>query len=163
MLEKLATHDVETVTTLFALADKCTRAAEGQAWHSAPQTGVTQTGGSGAVPGTVKRKRRRAAATRGRSLPRWSSQLRLGAGATATNTHGRRGVTATHALCTPTVATAPRSVARSSTSRNASASDASSLPRTAPHLVTDLARKGSTTARWPRLNGTSGISHLRGS
>jgi hypothetical protein len=27
MLEKLATHDVETVTTLFALADKCARAA----------------------------------------------------------------------------------------------------------------------------------------
>jgi hypothetical protein len=49
MLEKLATHDVETVTTLFALANKCARAAEGRAWHSAPQTGVTQTGGSGAV------------------------------------------------------------------------------------------------------------------
>jgi hypothetical protein len=40
MLEKSATHDVETVTTLFALADKCARAAEGCAWHSAPQTGV---------------------------------------------------------------------------------------------------------------------------
>jgi hypothetical protein len=49
MLEKLATHDVETVTMLFALADKCARAAKGRAWHSAPQTGVTQTGGSGAV------------------------------------------------------------------------------------------------------------------
>jgi hypothetical protein len=41
MLEKLATHDVETVTMLFALAGKCARAAKGQAWHSAPQTGVT--------------------------------------------------------------------------------------------------------------------------
>jgi hypothetical protein len=40
MLEKLATHGVETITTLFALADKCARAAEGRAWHSAPQTGV---------------------------------------------------------------------------------------------------------------------------
>jgi hypothetical protein len=49
MLEKLATHDVETVTTLFTLADKCVRAAKGRAWHSAPQTGVTQTGGSGAT------------------------------------------------------------------------------------------------------------------
>jgi hypothetical protein len=49
MLEKLATQDVETVTTLFALADKCARAAEGHAWHSAPHIGVTQTGGSGAV------------------------------------------------------------------------------------------------------------------
>jgi hypothetical protein len=43
MLEKLATHDVETVTMLFTLADKCARAAEGRAWHSAPQTKVTQT------------------------------------------------------------------------------------------------------------------------
>jgi hypothetical protein len=40
MLEKLATHDVENVTTLFALADKCARAAEGRAWHSTPQTEV---------------------------------------------------------------------------------------------------------------------------
>jgi hypothetical protein len=40
MLEKLATHDVETVPTLFALADKCARAAEGHAWHSPPQTGA---------------------------------------------------------------------------------------------------------------------------
>jgi hypothetical protein len=49
MLEKLATHDMETVTTLFALADKCARAVEGCAWHSALQTEVAQTGGSGAV------------------------------------------------------------------------------------------------------------------
>jgi hypothetical protein len=41
MLEKLATHDVETVTTLFALTDKCARATEGRAWHSTPQTRVT--------------------------------------------------------------------------------------------------------------------------
>jgi hypothetical protein len=50
MLEKLATHDVETVPTLFALANKCARAAKGRAWHSAPQTGAAQSGGSGAVP-----------------------------------------------------------------------------------------------------------------
>jgi hypothetical protein len=36
MLEKLATHDVETITTLFALADKCARAIESRAWHSTP-------------------------------------------------------------------------------------------------------------------------------
>jgi hypothetical protein len=45
MLEKLATHDVETITTLFALADKCDRTAEGRAWHSTPHTGVAQIGG----------------------------------------------------------------------------------------------------------------------
>jgi hypothetical protein len=59
MLEKLATHDVETVTTLFALADKCARATEGRAWHSAPQTGVAQTGGSGAVTQDGKKKKKK--------------------------------------------------------------------------------------------------------
>jgi hypothetical protein len=80
MLEKLATHDVETVTTLFALADKCARAAEGHAWHSSPQTRVAQTGGSGAVSQDGKKKKKNrdhekplsaalvvAAATRGQS------------------------------------------------------------------------------------------------
>jgi hypothetical protein len=58
MLDKLATHDVETVTTLFALADKCARVVEGRAWHSAPQTGVAQTGGSGAVSQDGKKKKK---------------------------------------------------------------------------------------------------------
>jgi len=49
MLEKLATHEVESVTTLFSLADKCARAAEGRAWHSAPQDGVAEAGGSRAT------------------------------------------------------------------------------------------------------------------
>jgi hypothetical protein len=61
MLEKLATHDVETVTMLFTLADKCARAAEGCAWHSVPQTGVTRTGGLGATTqgGGKKKKKNR--------------------------------------------------------------------------------------------------------
>jgi hypothetical protein len=58
MLEKLATHDVETVPTLFALADKCARAAEGRAWHSSPQTGTTQTDGSGAIPWDGRKKKK---------------------------------------------------------------------------------------------------------
>jgi hypothetical protein len=59
MLEKLATHDVETVSMLFALADKCARAAEGHAWHSAPQTGAAQSGGSGAVLRDGKKKKKK--------------------------------------------------------------------------------------------------------
>jgi hypothetical protein len=59
MLEKLATHDVETVPTLFALADKCARDAKGRAWHSAPQVGATQSGGSGAVPRDGKKKKKK--------------------------------------------------------------------------------------------------------
>jgi hypothetical protein len=59
MLEKLATHDVETVPTLFALVDKCARAAEGHAWHSAPQTGSAQLGGSGAALQDGKKKKKK--------------------------------------------------------------------------------------------------------
>jgi hypothetical protein len=60
MLEKLATHQVETITILFPLADKCARAAEGRAWHSAPQGGPTQTGGSSvAAPGGSKKKNKK--------------------------------------------------------------------------------------------------------
>jgi hypothetical protein len=58
MLEKLATHGVETVPMLFALADKCARAAEGRAWHSAPQTRAAQSGGSGAVLRDGKKKKK---------------------------------------------------------------------------------------------------------
>jgi hypothetical protein len=57
MLEKLATHDVETVPMLFALADKCARAAEGRAWYSAPQTGAAQSGGSGGHPSGQKEEK----------------------------------------------------------------------------------------------------------
>jgi hypothetical protein len=66
MLEKLAMHDVETVSTLFALADKCARAAEGRAWHSAPQTRVAQIGGSGAISRDGKKKKK----GRGHEKPR---------------------------------------------------------------------------------------------
>jgi hypothetical protein len=34
MLEKLATHDIQDVSVLFSQANKCTKAAEGRAWHS---------------------------------------------------------------------------------------------------------------------------------
>jgi hypothetical protein len=59
MLEKLATHDVDDVTTLFALADKCARAAEGRAWHSVPQVKVTKVGDSDVVTQGGGRKKKR--------------------------------------------------------------------------------------------------------
>jgi hypothetical protein len=58
---------VETVSTLFALADKCARAAKGRAWHSTPQTGVAQTSGSGAVPRDDKKKKKGRGHERSRS------------------------------------------------------------------------------------------------
>jgi hypothetical protein len=96
--------------------------------------------------GMAKRKRR-ATATKDHSQPRWSLQLRPGAGATATSAHGHKGVAAARALYTPTVATTLRSVARSLISQSVSASGVSSLLRMAPHPVAVLARKRSTTTR----------------
>jgi hypothetical protein len=72
MLEKLATHDVETVTTLFALADKCARAAKGRASHSSPQTRVTKTGGSGAVSQDGKKMRKK---NRGHEKPKTAAPI----------------------------------------------------------------------------------------
>jgi hypothetical protein len=46
MLEKLTTHDIQDVTELFSLVDKCARAAEGHAWHAPPTPKV----GKGAKP-----------------------------------------------------------------------------------------------------------------
>jgi hypothetical protein len=34
MLERLATHDIQDVSALFSLTDKCTEVAEGHTWHS---------------------------------------------------------------------------------------------------------------------------------
>jgi hypothetical protein len=41
ILEKLAMHNVQDISELFSLVDKCTRAIEGRAWHSqlAPKAG----------------------------------------------------------------------------------------------------------------------------
>jgi hypothetical protein len=80
MLEKLATHQVETVTTLFALADKCARAAEGHAYHSATQVGPAQTSGpSVAAPGSGKKKNKK---------NRGFDKLRIGGSAVAAATTG---------------------------------------------------------------------------
>jgi hypothetical protein len=64
MLEELTTHDIQNVSTLFSLADKCARAAEGRAWHSPvapaskeaskPNTGTTTQG----VGGKSKKKKK---------------------------------------------------------------------------------------------------------
>jgi hypothetical protein len=98
-------------------------------WHHRPglPRQVAQVPSLGAT-----RRRRRTMASRGHCLLLRSLQPRMGAKASATSAHDRRGVTAAHALCTPTVATTLWSVARSSSSRSASASGACRLLRMAP-------------------------------
>jgi hypothetical protein len=36
MLEKFSTHDIQDITELFSLVNKCARVAEGHAWHTTP-------------------------------------------------------------------------------------------------------------------------------
>ncbi|KAJ1255317.1 hypothetical protein BS78_K264600 [Paspalum vaginatum] len=62
MLEKLATRQVQDVATLYALADKCARAAEGRAWHTPQQDRTARPGASAGAAregGKKKKKGRR--------------------------------------------------------------------------------------------------------
>jgi hypothetical protein len=88
MLEKLATHQVQAVTTLFALADKYARATEGHAWHSAPQGGPAQTGGSSvAAPGSGKKKNKK---NRGMNKPQTGVPVAATAAVGGQNSCGKR-------------------------------------------------------------------------
>jgi hypothetical protein len=88
MLEKLATHQVEIVTTLFALADKCARVAEGRAWHSAPQGGPAQAGGSSvAAPGSGKKTNKK---NHSMDKPRARAPVAAAAAAGSKNSGGKR-------------------------------------------------------------------------
>ena len=60
MLEKLGTHEVETTAELFALADKCAKAAKARAWHvPCPKQPATDQPGPSRSGRWEKKKRRR--------------------------------------------------------------------------------------------------------
>jgi hypothetical protein len=69
MLEKLATHDVQDMSALFSLADKCARAAEGRTWHSpaaqvangesTPSAGAQAPGGGNGNDNNNKKKKKK--------------------------------------------------------------------------------------------------------
>jgi hypothetical protein len=117
MLEKLATHEVESVTMLFSLANKCARAAEGRVWHSAPQDGPPKR--EALVPPSrevAKRRRTRTAVVKGRKLVPRSLQQRVGARTCAANARDHRVATVARALSTQMSATVPLTTARSRSS-----------------------------------------------
>jgi hypothetical protein len=68
------------------LADKCTRATEGRAWHSAPQTRAAQTGGSGDVAQNGKKKKKK---NRGHEKPH-SAALVVAAATGGRGDHNKR-------------------------------------------------------------------------
>jgi hypothetical protein len=161
MLEKLATHDMETISTLFALADKCARDAEGRAWHSAPQTGVAQAGGSGAVPRDGKKKK-----GRDHEKP-WSTTLVVIAAVEGRGDHNKRprpqrgnsGSCPIHPNSRHSAAECREIIdlAKHVSKRREQSPKDGSPPRRRP------GKERVDDARWPWLNGTSGISHPRGS
>jgi len=125
MLEKLATHEVESVTTLFSLADKCAMAAEGHAWHSAPQDGANQARGSGTtIQGGGKKKNK----NRDRPRPQVGATVAVAA-AGGQKPRAKHPRTQGSCLSTPTLNTAPPTVVRSRSSRGTSRSDGSRPPR----------------------------------
>jgi hypothetical protein len=69
MLEKLTTHDIQDVSALFSLPDKCARAMEGRAWHSpaaqaakgestTPSAGAQAPGGGNGNDGNNNKKKK---------------------------------------------------------------------------------------------------------
>jgi hypothetical protein len=73
MLEKLTTHDIQDVSVLFSLADKCSLVTEGHVWHypvaqvakgHSNPNGETQAQGGGNDNNKTKRRRRLAATNR---------------------------------------------------------------------------------------------------
>jgi hypothetical protein len=138
------------------------RAAEGRAWHSAPQTGAAQSGGTGPVLRDGKKKKKKdrdyqkprstalvvAAATGGQSDRNKRLRPQKGNnGSCPVHLHGRHSA----AECCEIIDLAKRVSERREQS-----------PKTAPHLAAGPARKRRTIVRWPRLNETSGISRPRG-
>jgi hypothetical protein len=159
MLEKLATHQVETVTTLFALADKCARAAEGRAWHSATQAGPAQTGGpSVAAPGSGKKKNKK---TRGFDKSRIGGPAVAAATTGGQNPRGKRPrQQRTDPRSCPFIlglATAPPSAARSRILRSASVRGATKPQGKAPPPRGGPARRRSPTPMQPPQRGSWGI------
>jgi hypothetical protein len=70
MLEKLATHDIQDVSALFSLADKCVRAAEGRAWYSpaAPASKEASKPNAGTTAQGVSKSKKKKKASGSQSL-----------------------------------------------------------------------------------------------
>ena len=136
MLEKLATHEVESVTTLFSLADKYARAAHGT---QPPKTETPRLAAPGLPPRAVARKRRTRTRVTGSHIPAVQSlqqrhqlpQQRLGARMCMTNALARKVAAEVHAQCIPPLATVPLTTVRFRNSRSGSVGGVSSPPRMA--------------------------------
>jgi hypothetical protein len=76
ILEKLATQDMQDVSELFSLADKCASAAEGRAWNSQPALEAGKVGkpdADAAAQSSGKNKKKKKMAPHGEKWPRQPS------------------------------------------------------------------------------------------
>jgi hypothetical protein len=94
MLEKLATHDVQDISELFSMADKCARATEGHAWHSQPapeagKTNKTDVDAAAQSNDKNKKKKKKKVGSNNKSLA--GAPTATGAAAAAVGGHGPHG------------------------------------------------------------------------
>jgi hypothetical protein len=158
MLEKLTTHDVQDVSVLFSMTDKCAKATEGHAWHS-PATQVAKgeskpSAGAQAQGGGSSNKKKKAGTIQP-ERPLLQLQRRVGAvaGQEATNAPGSRPIAMTaarSARCTTPCALPRRTVGRSRSSQNNSTKRCNSNAKMAR-----LHASGRASRRWtPRRRKT---------
>jgi hypothetical protein len=91
MLKKLAIHDVQDISELFSLADKCARVTEGRAWHSQPAPKTMKAGkpdaDAAAQSNGKNKKKKKKADSNNKSLVGASTAAAAAAG----GGHGPRG------------------------------------------------------------------------
>jgi hypothetical protein len=148
MLEKLATYDVQDVSVLFSLVNKCAKATEGRTWHSLAAQAAKGESKPKAMAAAARRRRRLVATSRWPERPLPQLQRRVGAvaGREATNTPLSCPIVTTaarSARCTTPRAIPRRSAGRSRSSRNNSVKRYSSSAKMAR-----LPASGRVSRRW---------------
>jgi hypothetical protein len=158
MLDKFTTHDIQDVSALFSLADKCAKAMEGRAWHSPIAQAVkgqskpnaetqAQSGGNG----NNKKKKKKAGGNQPLAGAPTPTAAMAGGGVgdqEATNTPVSCPIVtiaAQSARCTTPRVIARRSAGRSRSSRNNSAKRCSSSAKTSC-----LPAGGRANRKWTR-------------
>jgi hypothetical protein len=157
MLEKLATHDVQDVFTLFSLADKCAKVVEGHYWHSPaaqvvkgeskPSVGAqAQGGGNGNGNNNNKKKAGGNQPLAGAPTAATAAAGGAVAGREATNAPASRPIATTAAQSAR--CTAPRAVPRRSAGRSRSSWTNSAKRCSSSAKMARLPASGRASRRW---------------
>jgi hypothetical protein len=176
MLEKLATHDVQDISELFSLSDKCARTVEGCAWHSQPALAAGKASKPEAdVAAQSSSKNKNKNKNRKKKKAGKNNKSLAGAPSAGAPTIDRCSALVVmravrDARCTTLGATTPRSAGRLRSSRSSSVSNRSSRRTTMAHLrasgkasnklPTRVTRRRRRSSRMPRGRSRSSTATL---